>query len=355
MGDEFFILIERNKRQYILNYKVIGKRSYELVKTTDLRKKLFQTKTKKRAKKSKKTKKKSSLSKKRFSKSSKKKNILEKYKAYLQNAYVVSPVSFVYKDPDFDSEQLHHLKAGENIIVSKKVFTPSHRFGTFYKVFIKKPKKVVGYVSEIETVPEFVIYNNKPVKNVCYTKVKKQIKKTGSFIPSSLAEGEFSCRGGSKAISSYQDKKNRFVTTGPRYFGVSGSWLFDIFTGQQQPFVGLKLSGKRLLIPFLDTDINALFGFSESFNSWWSGDFKMYADLLFGYPLIGSDKFTMYALTGVGMEYFKKSYDWHMATSLSLRIPINNEFAFRTDAKLNFSIINQSLKPIIALSVQRTF
>ena len=74
------------------------------------------------------------------------KDILAEHSHLLQKAYVIQPEgSLIYDRPSFDGKQVHWIPFGEKTVVSKKILKPEREMGTFYKVFIKKPKKIAGY------------------------------------------------------------------------------------------------------------------------------------------------------------------------------------------------------------------
>lgn len=386
IGGEIFLVITRKNKQYLLNYKIIGKNKYKLIKKTDFIKSLMKNpKKNKKIKRSNrntfKTNRKNKLKKKpsdnpKKNISSKKKplpkraslknGILNRYRKHLQEAYIISPMSFIYKTPHFDSKQLFHLREGDQIIVSKKVFTPAHRFGTFYKAFIKSPKKVVGYVSEIEVIPEFVQQSDKKYeKNTCYNKIKTQIAKKGQFNLNSLSGRDFVCAGGSKPVTI--TPKNIFSKSGDRHVGFSVSGMSSLFKFRNiperyEPMLGVKLSGKRLLIPYIDMDINLAINYDLN---------EVYGDLLVGYPVIGSDTFVIYPLLGFNFNYHlqKKpsntevtsrdtqvtNYSIGPVAGLSVVLPVQNIWAVRGDVKINYGLVSKKGQSLFTISLQRMF
>ena len=101
--------------------------------------------------------------------------------SYLQKAYVIQKSAIVYTRPDFDSMQVSNIPAGTLVTVSKKIYRPSNRFGTFYRIYITQPKKLRAYISEIDIVPRYVKSGSKYKSNPEFPQVKKKLKYVKDF------------------------------------------------------------------------------------------------------------------------------------------------------------------------------
>ena len=52
--------------------------------------------------------------------------------------------ALVYTRSDFDSIQISRVPSGTLVTISKKIYRPRSRFGTFYRIYITMPKKIEG-------------------------------------------------------------------------------------------------------------------------------------------------------------------------------------------------------------------
>lgn len=392
--DRFLLLIERNKRQILLTYKVQGKYSYRLLKAQKLGRVKPTQQTKKDAKPTTKTKptKQSKNTKqtkqvkntKPTTKTKQVKNTkqpkpttktkppakaqedLKKYKAYLQKAYVVLPNSFVYQKPSFDSKKLLALKIGRAVIVSKKVYKPrNHNIGTFYKVIIEKPNRIVGYISQIESIPEFLKIGKDYKKNSCFKKINSQLKKTGQADLSFISRQNQSCFLDSDNNSSNQSQ-GRPRPRGAQYVGLFAAAFSDLSDlsnfwsqeAQSRKFaIGLQFNDKSFWIPYVYTDFHVGV-YTHSSNYW-------YADLLFGYPLLGTDYLTVYGMAGASIEGHVFSAT-NTATDtqalqkriqglldLSFVVPIQTSLDLRLDLRAGYIFSPQNLRFSAVFSLQR--
>ena len=262
----------------------------------------------------------------------------EKYKPYMQRAYVSSLNSFVYKQPNFDSVKLYPLSIGKHILISKKIFRPPHNFGTFYKVFLFKDRKVVGYISEAEVIAEFKREGSGFKANSSYKLAKKHILENKILNLDSIKE-----------IKESSEKPKRLKQAKPagyrqKYVGLSTGFLSS-YIGAGVPredwFIGLKLSGYQLLISYLNMDIN----FTSSLN--WR---KFYLDILTAYPILSSSYYHLFAMGGVmGSLNLDKDYkmnqesvDYGLAGALSLLAPLNKNTALKLTGKTVYKIRKRS-------------
>ena len=260
----------------------------------------------------------------------KKQLVPEKYKTHLQKAYVVSPNSFVYKKPDFDSQKLYPLAIGKKILISKKIFRPSHNFGSFHKVFLFREKKVVGYISEAEVVSEFLSQKGKHKSNPAYRLAKKQIEQD-KVLDLDLIE---------KVRQQNQTKPKTPPATKSkrRYVGLSMGFLYNSpFTlTQKDIYIGLKLSGYDLLISYLNMDLNLTADL----------DFKFFHfDILTALPILKSDPYYLFVMGGLKLEANTRvndPVDYGAAGALSLVIPANQKLLLRIDAKAEYGLRTQS-------------
>ena len=282
----------------------------------------------------------------------KKKSLVpEKYKPYMQRAYVSSLNSFVYQKPDFDSTKLYPLSIGKKILISKKIFRPPHNFGTFYKVFLFKEKKVVGYISEAEVISEFKKKDGDFIPNPSYKTAKKYKAENKILDLDSIEE--------IKKESATSQTTNRKSQTSNRkkYIGLTTGFLTantHFAFPREDLFIGLALSGYNLLISYLNMDIN----FTSSFD--WK---RFYLDILTAYPLLKSSNYYMFVMGGLmGRLHLDKAYvmspesiDYGVAGALSLLIPFNQNIAFKFSAKTVYEIRNRSIPFGFSGSLQVAF
>ena len=283
---------------------------------------------------------------------SKKKTLVpEKYKPYMQRAYVSSLNSFVYKKPDFDSIKLYPLPIGKKILISKKIFRPPHNFGTFYKVFLFKEKKVVGYISEAEVIPEFKREKGVFKTNLSYKLAKQDILDNKILSLDSIEEIKKS------AQKPKRRQKENQIFKKKRYVGLSSGFITDSLNhppSRKDWFIGLKLSGYKLLISYLNMDINL----TSSFD--WR---RFYLNILVAYPVLRSPHYHLFIMGGLmGNLQLNENYimetgaiDYGPAGTLSLLIPLNKNIAFRLSAKMAYEIQKSSVPFGSSVSLQVAF
>ena len=98
----------------------------------------------------------------------------------IQRAIVVEHNAIIYQEADFDADQIAFLSRNKIIAVSTKIYRPKNLFGSFYKIYINKPKKIRGYISEIDVVPQYKQTQDGLVLNSIYKDkevVLKQVQK----------------------------------------------------------------------------------------------------------------------------------------------------------------------------------
>lgn len=299
--------------------------------------------------------------------------IPKKYKKKLQRAYVISDHSFIYKHNDFDSPKLYFLKIGKNILITKKVFRPAHNFGSFYKIFLFHPvqqKKILGYVSEAELVPEFLNNKGSLVSNSIY-KIVQNKKRQGLILDKDDLQKQqsklkYNYRHGLSHNSKIKTSQNTY------FIGASASLIFSKLNPLDiKPLIGLKLSGYKLLIPSLITNLN----FQMSPNT-----LKLFfhLDATIAQPIVTSKSYLIYVLGGALLNWKFPDLDpdldqnYHefglgLLAGLSLTIPLNKNILFKLDAKgeLDFIQTNDTknskskIKPrpssVISTSLQFAF
>ena len=97
----------------------------------------------------------------------------------IQRAVVVENQAIIYTQPDFDAEQIMKLPNNKIIAISTKIYRPKNLFGSFYRIFINKPRKIRGYISEIDVLPQYKRAKDGYVLNKEYQQkeqVLKQVK-----------------------------------------------------------------------------------------------------------------------------------------------------------------------------------
>ena len=276
---------------------------------------------------------------------SKKTLVPKKYKSHLQRAYVTSLNSFIYKKPDFDSAQLYALTAGEKVLISKKVFRPPHRFGSFYKIFLFQPKKVIGYISEAEATAEFFNKKGKTILNPKYKLAEQQMKED-KVLDIHLFE---------KKIGPQTIKKNKPIITKKRrkyYIGLStGFSNFPIFP--DEVLFGLRLSGYGLLISSVNMDFNFM---ASPYKPLFS-----YFDVSASYPLTANNAYLIHLMGGMKFEInrrveeIEKQNDFGLTGGASLSIPLSKRLLFRLDARAEYNFANQDFSPFFLSSIQVSF
>lgn len=234
--------------------------------------------------------------------SKKEKKLLARKSKYLQKAYVLQMNSKIYEEPHFDAQPVYIVPTGGQILVSRKIFTPPSKFGTFYKVFIHKDKKIVGYISEIDVVSQFERGNQ---MNPRYASLKTQLK-NGPRAEERLQAEKAQWPSRSKFPERTQGNrpKNRFA-------GLSLLMKWDGDKNIRGLLAGVKLSGR---------------GFLSSLNMSLSimSDVKFkqfYFDLLGIYELLKGQDASLYCGGGLGLnlERVSEKMTPELVGSLGLR------------------------------------
>ena len=249
------------------------------------------------------------------------KDILKKYSHLFQKAYVQQAGgSLVYEKPSFDSKQIYMIPFGEQIIISKKILKPEKEIGTFYKIFIKKPQKIAGYISQVEVLPQTVKKGNRYIPNPKYALWKKKVKSSpldeeGIFSPSF-----------SESVGDREEEISQKAETG-RFIGIAlGSSL-----GSEEKFTdrlrfGLKLSGYNLLVSYINMDINFLFDTN------WS---HMLVDIMGSYFFLQSGSFKAGPALGLNtnLQFKDQEIRLDMIVALSGLLPLTHNLIWRNDIR----------------------
>ena len=337
------LFVTRNKKDFLISYKLVPFKTKRRIVISEVQK--IKNKSKLENKRELASTKNKAVSK------AKKNLVPEKYKSHLQRAFVVTLNSFVYEKPNFDAPQLYPLATGEKILISKKIFRPPHKFGSFYKIFLTHPKKIVGYVSEAEVIPEFLKKADKYENNQAYKLAQKQMKED-KVLDVDLIDKVNKQRRANKKPPSRKKGKN--------YIGLSAGFLayppFNLYERdviEKNVVVGLKLSGYNLLLSSVNMDFN--FAFTPY-------DFKFFHfDALVAYPLLGGSSYHLFVLGGLKFDINRRMQDMARQNSpgvsgaLSLLIPFSQRLLFRVDAKAEYGFGDPSFLSILLSSLQIAF
>ena len=235
-------------------------------------------------------------------------------------------------------------KQGKKILISKKIFRPPHNFGSFYKIFLFRPKKIVGYISEAEIAPEFVKQADEYKVNPIYKLAQKQMKEDKA-LDINLFEKKPKKRHREEQVNSSRNNKKRYVGLSLGFSGFSPS--------EKEVLVGLKLSGYNLLISSLNMDFNLL-------TSFYKPNF-FHFDILTSYPLIKTSQYFLYLSGGIKFDInhrlkdIRKQNDPGVAGALSLMIPLNQKLLLRLEAKTEYGLSTKSFLPLFLSSLQIAF
>ena len=268
--------------------------------------------------------------------------------SYLQKAYVIQKDSIVYTRPDFDSMQVSSIPAGTLVTVSKKVYRPKTRFGTFYRVYITQPKKMRAYVSEIDVVPRYVKSGSKIKVNPEFDQVKKKLKYVKDFQFNS-SEPEDSLELSDKEISDLQ------------FIGLVFSYSWQAYKSKDPFFptwfFGLKLTGPSLPISSVATDISVMFSFEPPVinGKILEKGYLLVGDFLFKIPLFEVPHFLL-SLSGGVMGKLKgavapadpaiSQVGAGLAGAASLILRIHDRLSFLAEGKIYYDISES--KPVPA-------
>ena len=268
--------------------------------------------------------------------------------SYLQKAYVVQKDALIYSRPDFDATQITRIPAGAVVTISKKIYRPKSRFGTFYRIYIHKPKRIRAYVSEIDVVPRYIKSGAGFKLNPNFDQVKKKLKYVKDF-QYNRSEPEDSLELGDTPIS-----KMRLIGMTVSYEGLTYQLQEPSFW-----FFGLKLSGKGLPIDKIFTDINLMFSVSAPVidGKQLERGYLLMADFLFKLPLFEVPHFLLTAGAGgmIKLKGASRPADPARsqvgagpagATALTLRV--HDRLAILIEGKLYYDLPENKTVPMLS-------
>jgi len=218
--------------------------------------------------------------------------------AYLQKAYVIQKNAIIYTRPDFDSAQITNIPGGTKVTISKKIYRPKTRFGTFYRIYINKPKKLRAYISEVDVVPRYIKSGSTFKPNPAFKQVKKKIKHVKDFQFNSMDMDSAD----NLDINDKPLSQSRFIG-----MIISHYWL--AYQSQQNfssaLFFGLKVSGSNLPIKQLVTDVNLMFSLKPPVinQTRLRRGYILLGDFLFKLPLIEAPMFILQAGGGLMVRF----------------------------------------------------
>ena len=276
--------------------------------------------------------------------------------SFLQKAYVVQRDAIVYSRPDFDSLKITQIPAGTMVTISKKVYKPKTLFGTFYHVYLMKPKKMRAYISEVDVVPRYIKAGSQYKINPEFKQARKKLDRIEQFEVNRLNTDE----GMDFSDKPVFDKRFIGMTAGYSRLGYAdykpyfSAWFF-----------GLKLSGPGLPIPRMVTDINVMFSAtSPVINGYnFESGFVILGDILFKVPLINAPFFLFYLAGGLMMKWkgvFVPPIDSPptryelgagVAASLGLLINIRQYWGLLVESKLYYDIREYRFVPLWSAGV----
>ena len=275
--------------------------------------------------------------------SKKEKQLLAGKSKYLQKAYVLQMNSKIYQEPNFDAFPIYTVPAGGKVLISRKIFSPPSKFGTFYKIFIHKNKKVVGYISEIDVAARFERSGKKI--NPRYAVLRAQMRKGRGPGEETLLQPE--------KWPEPETLKPRKKNKGDRFAGLALLVKWDGKRNLKSFFGGVKFSGRGVLSTALNMDINLMSDIKrESFRFDISGIYTLLKmrggeSLYFGggmemtlnratgavFPgLIGSAGLRVTLLTGVFWQNeFRASWTFDLSEKA-----VEDSYGFLTSLQLRF-------------------
>ena len=288
------------------------------------------------------------------SQSKKAKNLVpERYKPYMQRAYISRSNSFVYSKPNFDAPQLQSLSIGKLVLISRKVFLPPHGFGSFYRVFLFRKKKLIGYISEAEVIPEFIKKEDSYLANPSYKKAKayknkKQILKIEEIEDTVYQNQQLK-------IQKEIQKRLSLKTNYKKYLGLSlgySSYLNQANSPiSENVFLGVKLStyGSKINMDF-NLDLHRYKGASS---------------ILIALPFIRSQTYSLFVMGGGLMEYIPYPsiplttstfpIDYGPIGAVSLLTPISKNFILKLEAKGDYKVLKKQVSLNLLSSLQFAF
>ena len=162
----------------------------------------------------------------------------ETKKPLVQRAFIIEHQTIIYKEPDFNSPQLARLPRNRIVAISTKIYRPKNLFGSFYRIFINKPRKIRGYISQIDVVTQFrqndetfVLNPEYQMKENVLRKVKDQILKDSSSKSTVKTTTQNSNKKPSKKTPSKKtsSKIKKIAVHKNRWLGAVFGWQIPLF------------------------------------------------------------------------------------------------------------------------------
>ena len=147
----------------------------------------------------------------------------------VQRAYVIQNQAIIYEKPDFDSSQLGLLPRNRIIAISTKVYRPKNLFGSFYRVFVNKPKKIRGYVSEVDVVAQFKRAAGGFQLNPVYQAKENVLKKVKEEILTEQTKKMIKSKAPPPAVKKEKAKKKKEKKKKEGFIGLSLGWHLPLF------------------------------------------------------------------------------------------------------------------------------
>lgn len=276
--------------------------------------------------------------------------------SYLQKAYVLQKDAIVYARPDFDSSQIIAIPAGTKITISKKIHRPNHRFGTFYRIYISKPKKLRAYISEIDVVPRYVKSGSHFKLNPEFDQVKKKLKYVKDFQLNRDHEGLIDI--GDKPLSEI------------KFIGLTVSYSWMAYQDKEKAiptwFFGLKLSGADLPINGIITDTSLMLSLSPPVidKKQLKNGYIVLGDFLFKLPVLDAPYFLFHLGLGAlvklqGALAPEKTSSFEVGagvvSSASLTLKIHDRLSFLIEGKGYYDMLENEFVPSILAGLMVAF
>ncbi len=277
--------------------------------------------------------------------------------AYLQKAYVIQKNAIVYTRPSFDSVRISHIPAGTLVTVSRKIYRPENRFGTFYRIYITKPKKLRAYISEIDVIPRYVKSGSRFKGNPEFRRVKKKLHHIKDF--------QFN----SDTPEDVLDLSDQSILN-MRLMGliVSHKWLAYDSKSDSVPawFFGLKLSGPGLPIKKTATDINLMFSLSPPFMDGreLKKGYTVLGDFLLKLPLLEGPHLAFHAGGGFMVKLkgsmapekpTRTEIGGGVACAGALTVRVHDRVAVLAEGKLYYDLLENNFVPGIVGGILISF
>ncbi len=215
--------------------------------------------------------------------------------AYMQKAYTLQKDAFVYARPNFDSLRITSIPAGTKVTISRKLYRPKTNFGTFYRIYLSRPKKIRAYISEIDVVPHYVRKGLGYQINPEFKQVKKKLHRVKQFSANDISSSE----------SAEPIDLGTADISEVRWIGLTINHFWLRYKSQEAAFhswlFNLKLSGSHLVISKVMTDIDIGLAFTPTVVEGRKIEkgYVIISDFLLKYPLVEVPHFLFSLGSGV--------------------------------------------------------